>query len=419
MTLQLDLTTTGIPISLDPGTYDLTIANWTSPDPDDSLELNLIDGAITISDQWNRTISLDDGNRFSSYLAPLTYTITVSEQSSLSLSTDDGFNYYPFDDAPTNPTATVVLSSPGLSQPEAFGETKGRDSWFKLGTGRSAANHIELSEYLDISRGTLLELGVTTGSAIKLGQQDSITWRVATRDTANDDAVAFFLDGELVEQFSISELGSDRITSEFGSGELSAVIYNTGNYGGWSGLTFYGLGDVAIAEEEETITPEAPAPEPESDEPAAPIAVDLLTGEYFGDSKFTDDYVQISTGTRDRALSSIARELGADRDVLTDMGITEGSFARFNTGPGTVTLDWQFLSRDADPFGDKVLIFDGDGQFTEIDLSGLTDTTSGSTFTSSTQQLSFETGGEFAIAVLDVGDKVGSSYVRVEALSLS
>ena len=155
-----------------------------------------------------------------------------------------------------------------------------------------------------------------------------------------------------------------------------------------------------------------------------PEKFDITNNQSFGHYRAKQNYIEIGSSSRDRAVSSIARELGADLDELTGMGITEGSLLTYTLPEEDlkIELTWQYRSRDADPLNDKVLVFDKFGTIVQdIDLSRFQNIGSGRTFISERQTLSLSLDpdiNEFTIGVFDVGDKSGTSYVRVNSMEM-
>lgn len=123
--------------SVHKGTYEISYS-INSPDQDDRLSLNVTKGSMSwwksSSQTWEKVNGKLELQNNGGQPEPL--KLRVNRSASFSFSTVDGYNYSPYDDAPTNPSAEIGLVSGGLK----FDMGDRRTSGWRMGKVYSNTN---------------------------------------------------------------------------------------------------------------------------------------------------------------------------------------------------------------------------------------------------------------------------------------
>jgi hypothetical protein len=130
--------------------------------------------------------------------------------------------------------------------------------------------------------------------------------------------------------------------------------------------------------------------------------------------------LRITTGTYDRAVSTIARNLAGHYQAFDSYG-TEGSYAVWSELPdGTYEITWDIYTGESNPEEDAFFYWNG-FELKEIGTRSLATNpnSTGSRWTSDIISTQVEVrGGEMTFVALDQGDKTGSSEMRINNIEL-
>ncbi len=239
-----------------------------------------------------------------------------------------------------------------------------------------------------------------------------MTWELTSRDSQND--AFYFWNQREVGKIGDRTLATNCVilasgkcsTSRFTSGLLTSTIdvmygdlallaLDTGDKRGTSEVKIHSLQRIGNLPYE------------------APVVMGLGTDNYLGDVRFRDNYTAVTTGGKDRAISSLSSWLGASLDGLG----TEGSGAIWNITPGEYEITWQVYASENDVDRDVFYWWDGFELREFVSRAIATNQRSATRWDSpwTTTKITV-TGDTLGFIGLDTVDKSGTSELRISRL---
>ena len=307
------------------------------------------------------------------------------------------------------------ISAKALVPNSYLGSVKNDNGLLNLSTGSRDRAASSLGKWLVNDTGYLSSYG-TEGSGVKWSNLEfgtyQLTWEMNSRDSQND-AFYFWNQKELgllgyrtiasqcvilsSGNCSKSQQTSGLITSTFDVmyGDLALLAMDTVDKRGTSDIKIHDLqriGDLAYK---------------------APVVMDLNTNNYLGDVRFKDNYTSITTGGKDRAISSLSKWLELPIDNLG----TEGSGAIWDLEPGEYEITWQVYTGEND-FNNDVFYWWNGSEVQELATRAIATNQRSKTRWDSVQNTTklTITNGKLGFLALDTDDKSGTSELRISRI---
>ncbi|EKU97104.1 hypothetical protein Lepto7375DRAFT_0974 [Leptolyngbya sp. PCC 7375] len=302
-----------------------------------------------------------------------------------------------------------------LTPSDSLGAVTSTD-YLSLSTGTGDRAISSLGSWLTGDKYRLADYG-TEGSGAKWVDLENgvyeIEWEIFTKDLVHGDNLTFWnrRETKVLADNSIKDcvlLASGKCsTAQFTSGrqrstvdvmynELALLGLDVGDKKGTSEIKIHGINRIAELAYE------------------APQVITLAASDVLGDIRFKEGYTSITTGSKDRAVSTVSEWMGRDLSALG----TEGSGAMWtDLRPGRYELTWQVYASEDDAERDAFYLWDGEGLQEFATRAIATHQRSATRWDSEWVTTTIDIyGNELGFIGLDTVDKSGTSELRVSLL---
>ena len=302
-----------------------------------------------------------------------------------------------------------------LTPSDSLGAVTSTD-YLSLSTGSGDRAISSLGSWLTGDKYSLVDYG-TEGSGARWTGLDNgvyeIEWEIHTKDKAHSDNLSFWnrREARVLADNSIKDCvllasghcstaqfttGRQRSTVDVMYNELALLGLDAGDKKGTSEIKVHGIHKISELAYE------------------APQVITLAASDVLGDIRFKESYTAITTGSKDRAVSTVSKWIEQD---LSTLG-TEGSGAMWtDLQPGRYELTWHVYASEDDAERDAFYLWDGEGlqEFARRALA--TNQRSATRWDSEWVTTTVDIyGSELGFIGLDTVDKSGTSELRVSLL---
>lgn len=304
-----------------------------------------------------------------------------------------------------------------LSPTDSLGAVNSDNGYLSLSTGTGDRAVSSLGTWLTGDKYSFGSYGKEGSGALWEGLANGvyeIDWEITTKDQAQADNLTFWnkrtagvlgdnsLSTECVllasGKCSTAQFTSDRQTStvEVMYNQLALLGLDAVDTRGTSDIKVHGINRVSELSYD------------------APEVISLEASNVLGDVRLKDSYTAVTTGSKDRALSTVSDWIGQDLEGLG----TEGSGALWEgLSPGRYELTWQVYASENDFGNDAFYVWNGEdlSEFTTraIATNQRSKTRWDSEWMTSTIDIYGDTLGFLG---LDTVDKSGTSELRISLL---
>lgn len=310
---------------------------------------------------------------------------------------------------------TFPLSAKALVPNNYLGSVKNENGLI-LSTGSRDRAASSLGKWLVGDTKYLSNYG-TEGSGVKWSGLElgtyQLTWEMNSRDSQND---AFYF----WNQKELGLLGDRSIASEcviLSSGKCSKSQHTSGLVTSTFDVMYGDLALLALDTVDKRGTSNIKIHDLQKTSDLtykAPVVMDLNTDNYLGDVRFKDNYTSITTGGKDRAISSLSKWLELPIDNLG----TEGSGAIWgDLEAGEYEITWQVYTGEND-FNNDVFYWWNGSEVQELTTRAIATNQRSKTRWDSIQNTTKLTidNGKLGFLALDTDDKSGTSELRISRI---